>query len=215
MAAYVPTPNVVQVSQFFSSGVSNAANIWHVVKAVGGITVADLNSIIDVFEAWENLTGKATRAIETACTGFKATDLSSLSGGSIFRGENIVGSVAHPAAPANTTFAIKLSTGKRGRGTNGRVFWYGLDENSVDYYSMTSAAADALKIAVDQLISTLEATGDFKLCVPHSVVNGVKINPRTNDVVVSAAYTDLFLDSQKDRLPGHKRQKRKKIVPTP
>jgi hypothetical protein len=95
------------------------------------------------------------------------------------------------------------------------VFWYGLDENSVDYYSMTSAAADALKIAVDQLISTLDATGDFKLCVPHSVVNGVKINPRTNDVVVSAAYTDLFLDSQKDRLPGHKRQKRKKIVPTP
>jgi hypothetical protein len=210
---YIPTPNVAQVVQYFSSGVSNAANVYHVLKEAGAWTIAELNAMLDVFEAWENLTAAPSRAIETACTGFKITDLTSLSGGSIFRGVSIVGGDAHPASPANTTFAIKLGTGKRGRGTNGRVFWYGLTEDSVDYYSMTSVAADSLLAIVTALIADVTAVTGFLLTVPHSVVAGVKINPRTNDPVLNASYTDLFLDSQKDRLPGHKRQRRHTVTP--
>lgn len=213
MADYIPTPGVAQIVQYFSTGTANAANVYHVAKEDGIWTSAAIDAILDAFETWEGLEGAATRAVEVACTGFRATDLTSLEGITRFRTENIAGTVAQPAAPLNSTIAVKLSTGLRGRGTNGRVFWFGLTEDSVDAYSITPLAAAQLVSAIDSLISNVIAAGDFALCVVHQVVGGVKINPRTHSDVLAGAVTDLFLDSQKNRLPGHKRQKRR--TPTP
>ena len=215
MVAYVPTPGVAQVVQYFSTGTANAANVWHVAKEDALWTNAAIEAVLDVFEAWEGLQGAPTRAVEVACTGFRITDLSSLEGITKFRSENISGTDAHPAAPLNATLAVKLSTGLRGRGTNGRVFWFGLTEDSLDAYTATSITQANLISTVDGLIAALIAAGDYTLCVVHQVVGGVKINPRTHSDVLSAAITDPYIDSQKNRLPGHKKQKRRAIAPAP
>lgn len=212
---YIPAPGVLQVVQFFSTGLANGANVWHVLKGAGAWDLAGVNEVIDVFAAWEEDEAGDNRAIEVACTGFKATDLTSLAGVSIFRAVNITGNIAGPAAPLNATFAVKLVTGLRGRGTNGRVFWYGLSEEQMGAYLMDPIQAEGIRVNVESLITALGAAGDYSLAVLHKVVGGVEINPQTASVVVSAAYTDLFVDSQRNRLPGHKRRKSATVAIAP
>jgi len=113
-----------------------------------------------------------------------------------------------PAAPANSTIAIKLDTGLRGRGRNGRVFWFGVAEEDVDIGEIHSGESDDIIAAVDQLIVDVGAFEDAVLCVMHTQRDNVPLNPFEQSAVLRAAITDKALDSQRDRLPGHKRRKR-------
>ena len=54
---YIPTPGVVQLVQYFSTGTANAANVWHVAKADGIWTDAAIDEVLDVFTDWEGLQG--------------------------------------------------------------------------------------------------------------------------------------------------------------
>jgi hypothetical protein len=49
----------------------------------------------------------------------------------------------------------------------------------------------------------------FNACVVHSKLNKVDLNPKTNDLITAVTYTDTVLDSQRTRMPGKRRAKRK------
>lgn len=204
---YIPAPGVVQVVQFFSGadGVTGA-NVWHVHSSIPW-TVPLLDDLIDVFVAVENSDLTNLRSSDMTTTGYRATDLTSLSGASVFRGTDIHNAGVAAGVPVNSSFAIKLDTGLRGRGRNGRTFWIGIKEGDVDVGKVHSDYADGIVNAIGALKDAINAVSDWQMCVLHKVRDGAPLNPYEQDPVQRVAYTDLFLDSQKLRLPMHKKRK--------
>ncbi len=204
---YIPAPGVVKVVQYFSCGDnSSAANIWHVHSDIPW-TYELLNDLIDVFVAVENSDLTNLRSPDATTTGYRATDLTSLSGAMAFRATDIHSVGLAAGVPINSTFAVKLDTGLRGRGRNGRIFWVGLNEDAVDVAKVHSDYATSVINAVGALKDAIAAVSDWNLCVLHKERDKVPLNPYEFSNVVRIAYTDLAVDSQRDRLPGHKRRK--------
>jgi len=117
--------------------------------------------------------------------------------------------VVLPAAPANATFAIKFDTGKRGRGRAGRIFYPFFSEDAVDAFSIPEPALGTLIGFFNDLITAAPAAvPGASWVVVHRVRDGVRLPVGTTDAVLAAVATDPYLDSMKNRLPFHKRQKR-------
>lgn len=212
MPAYVPAPGVLQVVQYFSTGAANAANVWYVHSETDW-TAGAINGMIDIFQQVETDEFGDNRAVEVACTGYRATDLTSLNGLTIFRAVNQGGNVVGPAAPLNCTWALKLVTGKRGRGRQGRKFWFGFAEAQVNAYEVDPNQATGIIANHEVLRATIAGEPGKVLCVLHKNRDGVPLNPHQWDEVISIAYTDLLLDSMKLRLPGKKRHRRAPVAP--
>ena len=211
--ASIPAPGVVEVVQTFDIFGSNCSNVYHVLVAADPVDATDVELILDTFVAWETQDGAGTRSSECITTSFTATDLSSLQGSRQFRPVNIAGSVEFAPGPLSTTFAVKLGGGTRGRGRAGRVYWVGLPENLASPSHIAPQIADGLVNAVTALNTALTQAGGFQLCILHKVENGVELNPMQAEPLVQVSYTDLFLDVQKNRLPGHKRKKKQAVTP--
>jgi len=127
---------------------------------------------------------------------------------SIPRSPATPGADVDKALPANATIAVKADIGTRGRGTAGRVFWIGLSEGQCSGNTLAGAAATAIVAALEQLRTDVEGLTNFEgLCVPHMVVGGVRPNPASSTLIQQFVLTDLSMDSQKNRLPFHKKKK--------
>jgi hypothetical protein len=114
--------------------------------------------------------------------------------------------------PANVTIALKLVIGERGRGKSGRLYWIGLTEDQCVGDTVETSTATALEAAGEALRTGIEALGLpwGNLVVPHLKIGDTRPTPATKSVVESIALTDNVLDSQRDRLPFHKKHKKKK-----
>jgi hypothetical protein len=212
---HIDAPGVIEVVQYFSQANNNAVNVWHVYKD-DAEDIPDLAALLDVFNEWEDSSGKALRSNEVTCTGFRATDLSGFTFPTLFLGADIEGTTAQELAPPNATIAIKLNTGFRGRGRQGRVFWVGLPMTSVGGGVVSADYLDAIVTGIGDLNTAVAAEiGIGGLCVLHKIRDGEVLNPYEYSPVVSASYTDQYVDSQKDRLFAHKRKKRQTFVPIP
>jgi hypothetical protein len=70
--------------------------------------------------------------------------------------------------------------------------------------------ADQIKGYIQEVFADVGGQSfPFVACVVHSKLNTAFLNPRTNDLITSVTYTDLVLDSQRTRMPGKRRAKRK------
>lgn len=119
------------------------------------------------------------------------------------------GLLAQDGCPANSTFAVKLGIGTRGRGASGRLFFVGLGQDNVDVGYLTEAYAAVI----------VQEVRDFCFYIAndqgatHVVVHRYEGNPPVRlaagipRAVTSYSYTDLAVDSQKLRLPNHRKRK--------
>jgi len=207
--AHQDVTDTVQVEMRFFMGNNNAQNTLHALCATTP-GLADLNDLGAVFVAWLETEWAPIASEDWTANELVLTSLDSITGPrrSIPISPAIPGELVGDAMPANCTIAIKEDIGRRGRGTAGRIFWIGLDESQVDGNQLVSAAQVAIVSALEALRTSVEGLANFTgLCVPHLTVNHVKPNPATSDVVQSFVLTDVNMDSQKDRLPFHKKKK--------
>lgn len=202
--------NVAQVVMGYRQAGEIVENVYHVHKG-GAWSVADLGTLVGVFLSWETDTAAPLRSNEVDLIRITATDLTSLTSGRVDDQLTapVTGGVTSGALPANATFAVKASIGERGKGRNGRTFWVGLAESQVNGAELAVATADNIQTALNTLITDV-STGiaGASLCVIHTRVNGVPLTVATFSVIQAFVYTDVFVDSQRDRLPGHKRHKK-------
>jgi hypothetical protein len=108
------------------------------------------------------------------------------------------------------TCAIKHNTGVRGRGRQGRSFWIGMTEtmytaNTIETVTVTAITAAMLALMND----VISLDPDYKLVVTHRQVDGVPLTVGTTSEILSFDIADAILDSQRTRLPGHKRNRRR------
>jgi hypothetical protein len=200
--------NVVQVVCEYLSGGEKCANVYHVHKSTPWTAL----NITDVLT--EITTASPLRSNEVSLIRITGTDLTSLTSARVDVPlvAPIVGTNVAPVLPANATFAVKANIGERGKGRNGRTFWIGLAENKVAENSVDETYAGNVQTALNTLITDISGGSPVAtLGIIHTEVGGVPQSPAPFSAILEWSYTDLFVDSQKNRLPGHKRHKK----PTP
>lgn len=206
--AYQPIPNCVQVDLRFVLGGSNAQNTYYAHKNTAW-SAADMDDLVNGFETWWTGGADSLMSNEAALTFIRAVDLTSLDTQIRTKSMNHAGGALLPAAPVNATFAIKFDTGKRGRGRAGRIFYPYPSEDAIDAYTVPAAALDATVGYFNDLIAAVPAAvAGAEWVVAHRYRDGQKLAVGTTDAVIAAVSTDPYLDSQKNRLPFHRRQKR-------
>lgn len=214
---YQPAPGILEVRLDMLLGGQNVNNVFHVQKGTSIWNETDMDTIAGIFQTY--FVDHASSNMSSALTlvGKTLVDLTSLNGIRKVYGEDTppAGNLTGDALPANVTFAIKLNAQNRGRGVNGRIFWPGLAEAQVAGNQLNSADADAIKGHIDWLIGQIISAGPAGavLCVLSKWENGVWRASGIGREVTSATYSDLTIDTQKLRLPNHRKAKKKVVTP--
>lgn len=207
-----PAPGVVELKASYLQGQQVLQNTFHVHKS-GSWSPEQLGDLIDIYTTWETDTASDERSNTCALAEVRATDLTSSTAN--YRSSDInpaiFGSRASQALPENVTWAIQAGTGKRGRGQQGRVFWIGLCEDQTDGSTMVVARATAIVAAMNALLAAINGGSGGAMAILHRQLAGAPLNPATSSDIGTWGASDLTTDSQKNRLPNHRRHKR----PTP
>lgn len=214
--AFQPVPNVAFVQLEFGAGAITAQNGFYFHRDIGWDEPSLSALAENCVEAWDNNV-KSSVTEDWALLRAVATNLESDIGlKQIWTpAVPIEGTILQQAAPANVTFAVKFLAPRRGRGINGRIFPIGLDETQVGAGFITSAYANQLVNAWRLFAEEVELNSNCSQVIVHRVTGGVRTPEGTWDTIAGYGYSDLALDSQKLRLPNHKKAKRRAAVPTP
>lgn len=189
-------------------------NVYYVRTSESIWSEASMDAVEAAFESWETSTASALR--NDACSLFEivATDLTSLFGlrKSYPVTPPITGTLANPS-PANVTIAIKADIGRRGRGVSGRTFWVGMADGQTDGNTIGVVDLNLIVTALNTLNSNIAAIAPIEcMCIPHFVVGGVRPPSVLADCITQYLASDVFVDSQRDRLPNHKKHKRQPVA---
>jgi hypothetical protein len=96
------------------------------------------------------------------------------------------------------------------------VFWVGFTQTQVDQNIVAAGDAANIVAALEQLRTNVEGLANFEgLCVPHMTVDGLQPNPASSSLIQRFTATDNSVDSQKNRLPFHKKKKRNTLPVIP
>lgn len=203
---YQPAPLVAEVKMTYRQGTNLMSNIFHVTKDVEW-TGADLDALAEVFYDWENSDAKNDRSDSIELTHITAAAL--VSEDAPYRARAIdpaVGGILlGQALPLNVTLAVTAVTGSRGRGRQGRTFWIGLAESQVDENVVTNTSQDNIVDDMNALMTAVNAVAGQELSVLHRFKDGVKLASATSSPIVTYTVRDTTVDTQKNRLPNHRR----------
>ncbi len=207
-----PALGVARVEMIYDLAGEVVENVYHVWNGANAAwTLVDLLALANRFVAWETTFARAERTVNCSLEVVKATDLTSLSGlqGVVNLITGIPGLWAGDSLPNHCTLAVKASTARGPRGSQGRSFWVGLAE--------TMSIGNTLEVTtVQNIVSNLNAlitevsglNASYALSVLHSKLSGAFLNPRIPTAITSFGARDNSIDSQRSRLPFKHRHKR-------
>jgi len=205
-----PVPNVAQLSLKYELEDQKCQNDLYFYKSAGWV-LADLQTLTDsAITNWALFIAPRVTSV-VQLKEVVGTDLTSLDGArDVSPVDPIeVGSRPGNALPNNVSYAIKLGIGKRGRGRQGRIFHPNLSENDVTVNQIDLTESNAILTAWQNFANAVETATTSVHVVVHRYLNGVKLPSGTHDTVTSYSSSDRIVDSQKLRLPNHKRTRRK------
>lgn len=209
---YQPARGVAEIRMKYLLDFETAENVYHVEHgSLDPWPLADLEDLASTFEAWETSDASVVRTASASLIEVVVTDLTSLTTQRVTRAVSpvITGAIGGDSLPNNATIAIKADINNRGRGKSGRVFWVGLAESQVTANHINTAAGDAIVLALNNLRADVLALDPaYHMVVVHRVIDGVRPAEADWSAIASFSLTDQTIDSQKNRLPNHKRHKR-------
>jgi len=208
-------PAVARFEMRYRSSDTTMENVFYVRTSASTWDEATLDDVETAMRLWETSTASSFRSDGVGLYEIVATDLTSLFGirKSYDISPVVTGALANPL-PNNVTVALKADIGRRGRGTAGRSFWIGLSEGqTVGPDQIAPIAANNLISSMDSLLADVAGVVPVEgMCIPHFVVDHVRPPSVLADIIVKYTLSDFYLDSQRDRLPGHKKHKRYPIA---
>jgi len=142
-----------------------------------------------------------------SCVGVKTTDLTSNTSGTFtaFPVTTMQGAVAQPSEPSNVSFVIKHLTAQRGRSARGRCFVPGIPHTSMaGTNTVSTTLANGLVTCFNDLDAAINGAS-MQAVVASRFHNNAPRAPGIAIPILTHAYTDLTVDSQRPRLPGRGR----------
>lgn len=213
MLPYQPARGVAEVRMRYLLDFENTENVYHVEHgSLDPWPLADMEDLASTFEAWESTDGSTVRSVSAHLIEVVVTDLTSLTTQKVTRPTSpvITGAIGGDSLPNNATIAIKADINNRGRGKSGRVFWIGLAESQVTGNAINTAARDAIVLALNNLRADVLALDPaYHMVVVHRKENNIRPAEASWSAIASFSTTDSTIDSQKNRLPNHKRRRRR------
>lgn len=200
--AFVPVPTTAKVEMIFSYNGLFCENVYHVEKATN-YSESDLITLAQAFISWWNTNIKTFVPDDCVLYNVICTALDSDTSPAIEYSIGLpsAGSATSSAPlPNNVTVCIRWLTGYRGRSYRGRTFHIGLVEASVNGNEIEGSTLTQLVEGYNQLIDDMQDL-EANLGVVSYVENKI---PRTTGVFtpITSATVDVFVDSQRRRLPG-------------
>lgn len=196
----VPVANVAALDVIWIQANQPVENTFHYQFAAPP-TEAELRAIQDTYSSWA---GAHSSLFSNNCQLVKMQSRDLTSSGGLSVEGNVIPPVAGTNAsgqmPNNVTWALKRQTGFQGRAMRGRIFIIGIAHNMLDagFQEIEPASAASLVAAYDTLMNSQFTDNGADEVIVHKALG-------TKTHVTGYAFSDLFLDSQRRRLPGHNR----------
>jgi hypothetical protein len=214
--AHQDCPNVAQITLEMECDGQSIFQDWYFLHP-GGWPLGAMQTLANDFRSAFQSDYPTLFSVDTSFIRVVAVDLSSLATERAVDafGPGETGTVTGVSAANNVCWAVTKSTGQRGRGQQGRIFWGPIPAASVVSNSISESLANNIIGAINAVISaglTGFPTAQHVVLSRYSGVDPVthKPIPRPFGVglpVHSMTYTNLDTDSQRDRLPGHRKHK--------
>lgn len=196
---FVPAPGIIQLNAIFQQAGQSTENTFHY-HTGATIDRALLQAMATTYLMWFTANaGLFSNAV--ALTLIYLRDLTTQESQTFDFVPHTTadGTRTSPMLPNNVTLAIKRETGLAGRSRRGRIYWPGITEDmqSSSNEILTGTAA-TLAVQLNTLLSSQLSDNSVTEVIYHRKVG-------TGTPVVGYTITDLNLDSQRRRLPGHNR----------
>lgn len=203
---FQPAPNISQCELLFQVAGERVENSLKF-SSDSVPSSGDLTNLGDVIITWWTTNLMALVSTEVQFVGVISTYLGSVEGpqGVSAPGEPLFGTRASPVLPNNVTWVIKELTAKIGRSFRGRIFHVGLAENEVNESSVIGSIAADLIIGYSALPGAVLGLGFTPVVLSRRHNNELRENG-IGTQIIAYNYSDLTTDSQRPRLPNHRRK---------
>jgi hypothetical protein len=206
-------PGVAQVRMRFQSDGQEVDNIFSAAKSDLSLwTQAEMDSLGSLFLDYWNSFVKPLLCSNTLLDAIRITDLSSRTSlQTDYRPADADRAGTHTGSnlPNNVTAAVKLGIGVRSRGVNGRIFLPTIPVAEVVLNTLNTAYSNSWKAAIQHLIDHVPDIGaGIALAVLSRYTNHALRPTGIGRPVTNVDFTNESVDSQKLRLPNHKKRKR-------
>lgn len=114
------------------------------------------------------------------------------------------GGLASPSMPNNVAMCVSFRTANRGRWARGRNYVPGMAEDGVTANTFLQARVDLIVAAYNSLKGLVADNGGTWVIASRTFQNAPRVAGITFPVI-AALTTDLYVDSQRRRLPGRGR----------
>jgi hypothetical protein len=207
-------PGILQVEMRYQADGQNVYNVFHVRKGdLSHWTSGEIDSVETNFRTgYWTTSQKPLLATDVALHEIVCTDLTDLAGLKQAYPISPAEAGTHTGAslPNSATVAVKAAIGTRGRGTSGRVFWPPIPETVVVGNTLDNTYAGLVTTALNDLMTAIDA-----LIIPADLVVLSRRHANAaravgiGEHIHSWVLTDATIDSQKNRLPRHRRSRRR------
>lgn len=205
-----PCPDIAQLVFTFQYDAQTIQNTYYF-ENTGGYGVGDMTTLASAADTAIAASLMADYNADVNYLGVTATDLTSLAGERhrIERATPVPGGGVGTSAPGNVAFCITKLTGSRGKGQQGRVFIGPLPDDAVTGDLASETWAGNYLADLNTVIDAIKAA---KAGTQHVVLSryegGVKRPFGIGKLVTGMAPQNFYVDSQRDRLPFHKKHKK-------
>jgi hypothetical protein len=201
---FIPLPGGIKVEIFFDIDGQVCVNVhWCTRGFFGAVDYTDTTNAALALETWWNAYRSSVPAGVTA-TQVRATAWDVAGGVQYVKSplSNPAGTVISPLEANNVTLAQKMVTGFTGRSNHGRTYLVGLNTAAkTDNDHVTAAFQTAAISAMTAFRAALTAASLVHV-VASFVTGGVPRPNGTFTPIISTAFQDNVVDSQRRRLPG-------------
>lgn len=200
---FVPGANVLEIDAIYTQYSERVENVFYV-QGTAAWTETTINAALDNYSNWETMWGAARRGDNVNLVLLVGRDLTTQTSTSVEKVESIQGTDGGAHLPNNVTIAVKHQTALRGRSFRGRTYWIGLTATRLDVTGNLVTPTEA-----GRLVDAMEALRTSAW--PNGGVMGVFSRRHQDGWRAAGVFTpierflltDLFIDSQRRRLPAH------------
>lgn len=201
--AFVPTNNCAKVDVVWTWRSQAAVNtLWF--EGDANYSIADLTGLAQGVASWLANYLAPLLSSDLACNLIRATAQEGTTAPSVeyVPSPTIVGGDADNSVTNNTAFVVTFSTSERGRGGRGRNYIPGIPANELTGNSLGVSYATNLVSQYNDLNPEVTGVNNSRHVIVSFQANGLALPTGVKKEVIAYRYADVFIDSQRRRLPG-------------